>query len=399
MMCPEIMDIPDDLRGKIEWVEPSPPSHGLSYDEIKNSLIPFLKKLPKDPILIVINDAHRSTPSHVILKIILENNVNIGLIAIATGSHSQPNKDEIETIFQDIDISSLPIHYHNGSLPISEYLNLGKTKRGTKVFINPIVNEFQTILTINSVEPHYFAGFTGGIKSVVPGLASVKTIEKNHAWALSNDSGPTLTNGNPVFEDLWECGSKIQSSILGIQLVNIGSRIFGIFCGNLREAFEKAKSLSSKIFVKSFSTQFDLVISHVIGPISRSLYQAQKGLENTRQVLKKGGTIVLVAECKKGIGNTAFFETLSKYDNPSDVVNSISIENYRFGDHKAAKFASLALYANLRICSSLSEETIHSVFAEKILATDLSSLIRKFVEEGKSVLYVHDSGNVVVTIN
>lgn len=371
----------------------------VSFDQIRESLERLAKRISKKPTMVVINDAHRSTPSAIILKALLGfPEVNIQTIAIATGSHSPPTDEELEKILEGVPMNGIQLFIHDGLMPESSYQFLGTTSRGTKVLINPKIFEFECIVCINSVEPHYFAGFTGGIKSLIPGLASVKTIEKNHSWALSPASGPTVTDGNPVFEDLWECGSLVKGiEIFGVQIVNVHEAIFGVSTGPLLAAFREAEALSKSIFAKQLSQKYDMVIAHVIGPISRNLYQAQKGLENTRQVIKSGGTMVLISDCWEGIGNTAFFKTLKQFNSPSEVVNHLTRESYRFGDHKAAKFASLALEANLYICSSLSREETEQVFASKITEEELDQLIADHLAVGKSVLYVYDAGNMVAT--
>lgn len=380
-------------------IEPQSRSSPMTNEEIKVALSQMQVLVTRNPTVLIINDAHRSTPSYAILQILLKSpNHQIKAIAIATGSHSPPSDDEVAKLLGGVSLDGIELIIHDGRLPVNEYLDLGVTSRGTQVLVNPRLLDFDQIICINSVEPHYFAGFTGGIKSMIPGLASVITIEKNHSWALAKESGPTITDGNPLFEDLWECGSFLPvQNLYGIQLVNIHEDIFGVFSGPLLEAFRKAETLSRKIFVQTVHRKFDMVIAHVVGPISRSLYQAQKGLENTRQAVKNGGTMVLIAQCPEGIGNSAFFETIKKFGNPADVVSNLKRESYKFGDHKASKFASLAIETNLYICSSLSGEITSKVFATKIAMEELENLIKEYVSFNKSVLYVYDAGNMVVT--
>ncbi len=389
----------EELPSAVAKVLPSATRLPMTLSEIKESLKHMVPVVTSAPSLLIINDAHRATPSPIILDILLKiPDHQIKAIAIATGSHTPPSKAELMSLLNGINLNGIELIIHDGHLQEESYRNLGVTSRGTRVLVNPRLFDFEKIICINSVEPHYFAGFTGGIKSLIPGLASVKTIEKNHSWALSKDSGPTITDGNPLFEDLWECGSLIPDlDLFGIQLVNIHEKIFGVFSGSLLESFRHAETLSRTIFTHQIPEKFDMVIAHVVGPISRSLYQAQKGLENTRQAVKKGGVMVLLAECPKGIGNTAFFETIKKFSHPSEVVSSLKRETYRFGDHKAAKFASLAMATNLYICSSLSEKETNQVFASKISLQELREMIDDYVSSNRSVLYVYDAGNMVVT--
>ncbi len=391
----------DRLAGEMKPVivkpkKTSPMDRGAVLDAI-SKIGQFMKP---ESTLVVINDAHRSTPSKEILEVMDELGIPYEAIAIATGSHAPPTENELRNLLPTSALETKNLIIHEGNQAIENYTYYGITSRGTPIFMNKIIEKYKQILCINSVEPHYFAGFTGGVKSLIPGLASVKTIEKNHSWALSPLSLPTVTVSNPLFEDLWEAfGLLCVENVLGIQLISTASEIYHISVGNLKGSFEQATEIAKKVFTTSFSEKFDLVIAKVEGAIARSLYQAQKGLENTRQALKEGGTIVLLAECHEGIGNKAFYQTLSKFKDPAEVVSSLSIEKYRFGDHKASKFASLSLSGKLYVVSQgLTEEEVENVFATKITETQLEGMIHNHLQDGERVLIVEDAGNLVVYV-
>ena len=155
----------------------------------------------------------------------------------------------------------------------------------------------------------------------MPGIVAKKTIIQNHRWALNSGSAIMKTKGNPVFEDIWEAADLIVplEQIFNIQLVNSGSAILNISFGLLIEAFDAAKTVSEKVYGKQLNRQFDRIISFVESPLDKNLYQTQKAIESTRNVLKEGGTMVLIAECNDGIGTVDFFERLQSMGTSKNV--------------------------------------------------------------------------------
>lgn len=392
--------LPDriNLPANTDFVSPNITSFAeLSDEQIHQQL--FASEIPmlitKHKTLVVINDGHRATPSFRILsELFAIPQQQISQVIIATGTHAPPDSATFTRLTLGI---PCPVVVHNGLEKLDKYKYMGTTSRGTPVYLNPIVFEYDLILTINSVEPHYFAGYTGHFKSIIPGLAALATIEKNHSWALDPSSNPTITHGNPVFDDMWEMKAMLNLPIRSTFLVNIGTNVYSVNIGELESAFEAAKTMAQQIYVKQVTQKYDVVISVVDSPLNRSLYQAQKGLENTRQAVKSGGTIVLIAECAEGIGNQAFYETLCSYDSSEALMQVISQPTYHFGDHKAHKFASLSSSTDLFILSKLSKAETEHVFAKKITENGLEELLQTASSKQQSVLVVLDAGMMVVT--
>ena len=357
-------------------------------------LIDFVQS---DDTLCIVNDGHRATPSQLILEQLAKiENHKITTIIIATGTHSPPTQMEIDQIVGRYDKKlNAKLLVHDSLSP--DLVMIGTTSQGTEVRINPIVKSFTRILCINSVEPHYFAGFTGGIKSLVPGLAAKTTVEKNHSWALDENSEPLNIESNPLPLDLWETRGMIKAEVYGIQMVSVGKDIYGVHTDELRTAFMAAVEQSRKILSVKLDKLYDVIVSIVYPPLDRSLYQAQKGIENTRQVLKPGGEMILLAECHEGIGNTAFYETIIKYKHPSDVMNALNRKNYHFGDHKAYKFASLTNESKLTLVGQLDENQTRKFFARYMELTQLEYYLRDMRKQEKDILVVLDSGTLVVT--
>ncbi|MCJ2562544.1 MAG: lactate racemase domain-containing protein, partial [Candidatus Thermoplasmatota archaeon] len=174
----------------------------------------------RSEFLVVVNDATRQTPTAKALEGLSEIlRHKKPEFLIATGSHRAPTEDEMGSIFGKFHHEYKDrIGYHDSRN--SEMVELGVTSRGTPVRVNKKVLEFDKIVLINSVEPHYFAGYTGGRKSILPGVSSYETIEANHKFALEPAARTTSLEGNPVHEDMAEAiGFLDREKLFSINLV------------------------------------------------------------------------------------------------------------------------------------------------------------------------------------
>jgi len=354
-----------------------------------NKLISILQKIKpvRENSLIIVNDHDRSTPTAKIVNLLRSAGILIKptKFVIATGTHNFPDFINPIQFTGAIDGDKVIIHDCDNK---EKLIYLGKTKNGTKVALNKLLLDAEDILSINSVEPHYFAGFTGGIKSIIPGLASRKTIEKNHSLAIKPKSRILETEDNPLQKDLWEAGSLLKSlrKIQSIQIVNHNEQIFHMSVGTLQNAFNQAKNQSFKIYGTPLNKKVDHIISFVANPLNKTLYQAQKAMENTKNILEDNGTFTLIAKCDRGIGNPLFFNRMKALQTPDKIMELISYENYKFGDHKAYYWAELAKRARLFYIGDISDIEASDAFMEKISFNQLITKIEKWIEKKESIL-------------
>ena len=348
-----------------------------------------LQEFPKieENTLIIVNDQYRSTPSSRIIKALREiGKVNCPVtFIIATGSHQPPTEEEAIQLTNAGEHDKI-IYHDVKNLKNPSYA--GVTSRNTEVYYNPVIREYDKVITIGSVEPHYFAGFTGGAKSLMPGISAMETIRQNHRWAMTSETKLMKTKGNPAFEDIWESANLIipLEDVLTIQLVNHGDSILHISIGKLAEAFEDARAVSAKLLGEKFDMQFDHVISFVQPPLDRNLYQSQKATENTRNVLKDGGTLVLVSQCSDGKETSAFFKKLNEIGSYEKVLNTLSFEKYELGDHKAYKLAKIAESVNMLYIGGLTEDVVSTAYMKKITIDDFVELYKSWQVAGDNIL-------------
>ena len=351
------------------------PINSIKYDNfIKNS----------ERLLVIVNDATRPTPTAKVLEYLcphLSKHPDIKFL-IATGCHRAPTKDEYKFIFGSTYKIFQDRIYSHDSRNDKDMVYLGDSKNGTKMYINKLVTEYQNIIVIGSVEPHYFAGFTGGRKSFLPGVASYQTIEMNHKLALSDKACSLALMGNPVNEDMIDAMNVLKElNVFSIQTVLTGDhKIYAVTCGDLIKSFDKAIDYAKQVFCVKLKEKGNIVVTVAPYPMDIDLYQSQKALDNGKLALEDGGIIILVSKCRDGIGETAFLDLLSKASSPKDVFEIIK-SKYKLGYHKAAKMAQIGLRAQMWAVTDIDHDTIKKALLKP--CSDLQSAIDDAVNEIK----------------
>ena len=227
-------------------------------------------------ILFVLCDGTRPTPTELVLEHLyhdLKNHPDVKFI-IATGTHRAPTEPELDHIFgRFLEEFRQNILVHVGKNK-DDMIYLGETKRGTPVSFNKAVFEADGIVTINSVEPHYFAGFTGGRKSFLPGIASFETIERNHSYTDRPGSAPLALVGNPVSEDMFEAAAMLgDKRIFSIQTVMTASHeLYGAVTGHINDSFFAAVELAKEFYSVKIDTLANIVVTVAPPPMDSNLY-------------------------------------------------------------------------------------------------------------------------------
>lgn len=299
-------------------------------------------------IVFLINDATRPTPTYKILDdLVGRMNLESARYLIATGTHRAPSEEEYRYILGGHYESLMP-HVHAHDSKKDKMLYLGRSKKGTSIWMNEIATDAERLIIITSVEPHYFAGYTGGRKSFLPGVASYETVEQNHRLAMSPEAQALVLDGNPVHEDMMDALEFIDNKpIFSIQLVlDRHQNIYKAAAGDINKAFEKAVEWANEVYSVKIREKADIVVSVAPYPMDVDLYQSQKALDNGKWALKDGGTIIFVSKCREGIGHSTFLQQLSTSSDPKLVLENLAKE-YKLGYHKAAKMAEIATWADI----------------------------------------------------
>lgn len=394
-----------DARCSVETIGPKQLGSALLNEELDKKLEKLRKFVSAGNVLFILNDGHRSTPTARILEALSDYITEERMdFIIATGSHKPPTVEEMRRIlgkFYDELKERVVVH----KAKECKTAHIGKTSRGTEVHIDAAIFGHDKIVNINSVAPHYFAGYTGGRKSFLPGLCSYTTIEQNHSNAMHPNSKAISLDTNPVHQDMLEGASMIVESLkkecntefLTLNILVASNKIFNVNVGKPFQAMEPLIKETNSIFCSEIDCQPDIIIAITTSPGNKNLYQALKAFENTRRVLREGGIIILVAACTGGIGPVEFYELLASSDDPGEIIESVKV-SYRLGAHKSTNLLAYKAGGNhLYVVSDLEDGILKKAFmtpfATVQAALDEALKIKEEEEIAPNILIIKDAAN------
>lgn len=231
-------------------------------------------------LLLVVNDESRPTPSGRVLEVIYPIiSKRLKKVLVATGTHGSSSDEGMRRIWGPFWPRLRPITIFHDCRREREMVYLGETSRGTPVRINQEVMMADRIVVIGSVEPHYFSGYTGGRKAVVPGLAAYSTIVANHSLAMDLSSGPLRLQGNPVHEDLEEAAGLLTvPPLFSIMLVlNPDRGLYAASAGSLTSSFLSCVPKADEVFTVPFREKADILVAVVYPPPGQGVVSVPKG--------------------------------------------------------------------------------------------------------------------------
>ena len=369
----------------------------IAKEAVKGSFEDFMK-LPGS-VLVIVNDGTRPTPTRFILDAIGKDLEKAGAsFLVATGSHRGPTEKEYSFIFGSwYEVFKDRVYVHD-SKAMDDMDYYGKTSSGTELYLNKLVAQAGKVLVIGSVEPHYFAGYTGGRKAFLPGVAAYCSIEQNHKLALSSEACLLALDGNPVHEDLMEAAALIKAPVYSIMTVlDRNHEIDSVCAGDLKTSFEDAVKAAEAIFTVPLEEKADIVVTVAPYPMDVDLYQSQKAMESAKLALREGGTMILVSACREGIGGEAFARLLSSASTLDDVMKKIE-EGYKLGYHKAAKMVDAFRRFTVQAYTELDDSILSSIFITPVrdIQKALDDAIAKYGPDSK-VVFMPD-GSVTVPL-
>ncbi|MCF6174370.1 MAG: nickel-dependent lactate racemase [Victivallaceae bacterium] len=340
-------------------------------------------------LLIIVNDASRPTPTAKIIKELYGylNKCHSLTFIIATGTHRAPTHEEMIYIFGEFYAEFKHNIIVHDSRNKAGNVYMGTSKHGTEIYLNRCLQNATDVLVIGSVEPHYFAGYTGGRKAFLPGIAGYRSVEMNHQHAMSDDSQSLALKGNPVAEDMTDALDFLNYlNIFSIQAVLTGEhKIYAVTAGEIVKSFELAVRRADEIYCVRYKSKADIVIAVAPYPLDIDLYQAQKALENGKLALKDNGVLILVSKCRMGVGEAAFMQLLGRANSCQEALDAIA-KGYRLGDHKAAKLLQLGARVQLYLVSDIDDKIAAEAkfIPQSDVQTAFDNAVKHIERQGKS---------------
>lgn len=321
---------------------------------------------PGEKIAIVTSDITRPLPSYKILPCVLDELSEAGIpdediiIVFGLGSHeghSEERKRRIvgDKVYDRIRCVDSDVH---------DFVHLGVTQRGTPVDIfTPVANADRRIC-LGNIEYHYFAGYSGGAKAIMPGVSTRDAIQSNHSAMVLPEASAGRLEGNPVREDIEEAGSICGIDFIINVVLNENKEIIRSFSGNPVTAHRAGCAFLDSFYKVCILHKADIVIVSAGGfPKDINMYQAQKALDNAQHAVKDGGVIVWVASCGEGLGEDHFREWMTGHSRSVDMIDHIR-RDFVLGGHKAAAIAMVLEKASIYLVSDLDPEFVRSIFLE-----------------------------------
>ena len=350
-----------------------------------------------DKVAVVVSDITRPCPTRKILPFIMRSLKASGVprdnvrILIGTGTHRGHTPAE-KRILLGTYASSIPQVVDHS---MDSVQHVGITSRGTKVSVNPFLLDADFVLAIGNVDVHYFAGYTGGYKAVIPGLAGKETIERNHSLMTLPNAEPGVVESNPVREDLEEAGRLTGLGYVVNVVLDERRRIVSSYAGDPISAQRAAVKTVDDLVKVPVKEPADIVVASAGGyPRDINLYQAHKAIENASHAVENGGTIILIAECREGFGNTVFETWMTNASSLDEIAEKLSRE-FVLGAHKAFALSKIAKRAEIVIVSDKMKGTNSILFKTSKNAQEALNDALRSHGSGASVLVMPYAINVL----
>ena len=339
------------------------------YRSMKEPIgLPPLREVVKkgETVAIITSDITRPIPSYKVLPAVLDELTAAGIpdsditIVFALGSHGGHTEERMRYMVGDAVYDRIRCVDSD----VNDAVHVGTTSRGTPVDIFRPVVEADRRICLGNIEYHYFAGYSGGYKAIMPGVSTWDAIQANHSAMVDPDACAGRLEGNPVREDIEESGKILGVDYIVNVVLDAKKEIIRSFAGDPILAHREGCKFLDSFYKVKIPEQADIVVVSAGGfPKDINMYQAQKALDNAKHAVKDGGIIVWIASCKEGLGEKHFEQWLTGHEKSSDMITHIKTD-FVLGGHKAAAIAMVLERARIFFVSDLEHDFVKKVFLE-----------------------------------
>ncbi|MEN6418994.1 MAG: nickel-dependent lactate racemase [Clostridiaceae bacterium] len=351
---------------------PNPVEHALTGEpEVLRALgepigTPRLGEIvhPGEKIAIVTSDITRPMPSYKVLPALLDELYAAGVkkeditVVFGLGSHRKQTPDEQKKLVGERAFAEVTCIDGDDS----DCVHIGTTRRGTPVDIVRAVAEADRRICLGNIEFHYFAGYSGGAKAIMPGVSTRAAIQSNHSRMVEQAAAAGRLDGNPVREDIEEAAKMVGVDFILNVVLDEHKLIVRAVAGDVVKAHREGCRYLDQLYAKRIFERVDIVVVSQGGaPKDLNLYQTQKALDNAKHAVKDGGVIILVGSCKEGMGEHVFEEWMTKSPSPQSMIERIE-RDFQLGGHKAAAIAMVLEHAEFYLVYELEADFVDSIF-------------------------------------
>ncbi len=354
---------------------------------------------PGDKIVIITSDITRPMPTGKVMDPLMEELLSAGVspdnvtLVFARGSHRHHSQQEMAHLAGNwygkiccVDSDS------------ENVIHLGTTSSGTPVDIDARVVQADRRICLGNVEFHYFAGYSGGAKAIMPGVSTVSAITMNHRMMVDPRARAGNLDDNPVRRDIEEAGKMTGIDFIVNVVLNTRKQIIYCAAGDSIQAHRDACAYLNDIYRSPISAKADIVIVSQGGaPKDLNLYQTQKALDNAGHAVKDGGTVILVGSCFEGFGNQVFEEWMLKYTNPDDMIQALHA-HFQLGAHKATAIAMLKKRADILFVSDMDSAIVEKTFLKPVhdLQSAVDACLKKYGNDADVIVMPYGGSTLPV---
>jgi nickel-dependent lactate racemase len=370
------------------------PSHIAGLPDEKEAVIRALEKpigaealkrliKPGDRVCITFTDITRATPNDRIIPWLLE---HLGhaprenmILLNQLGTHRPNTRAELEKMLTPPVVANYRVLNHEPE-NLEAHVQLGTMRDGTPALVNRHVVEADVRIITGFIEPHFFAGFSGGIKGICPGTAALKTVMSNHGARNIGDPNATfgVTEGNPLWEELRDAALRVGPSFILNVTLNEQRQITNVFAGDIIAAHKVGTEFVRQSAMQRVSAPFDIVVTTNSGyPLDLNLYQGVKGMSAGARIIKQGGMLILACECREGVPAGSPLDTLLRSaSNPEEILAMLSTPGFVRPEQWQAQIQALVQRkARVLVYSSLPDEVIRAAHLEP--CHDIESAVKQ----------------------
>jgi len=351
---------------------------------------------PGEKVVFIVTDHTRPTPTRRIFPLLWERICgkvcpeDVTLL-VGTGTHRAPTDEELKQMLGELR-RKFHVSIHDCD---RDLVRVGESSRGIPIYVNRLVTEADRVVTIGHIGMHFYAGYTGGRKNILPGVAGRETIEANHAQLTDPRCEGCVYEGNPISEEMSEAARLAGIDYIVDVVLDSHGQVTKVVIGDVEEAHAAGRAFWDTLHQIEVSARADLVIVSAGGhPHDINLYQAYKGLYNAAKIVKDGGMILWIAACPDSIGHSVFSEWMLRCcDLPDEVFGILQREGFKLGGHKAFYLAKNLQRAEIHLYSEMEGELVRRFFLKPASdPNDIVSIARKQFGEEFRILVMPNGG-------
>ncbi len=338
---------------------------------------------PESRVCIVFTDITRATPNERLIPWLLEHLSDVPRERITLlnglGTHRPNTREELCTMLTPRVVDSYRVLNHEPENPAA-LVQFGVTADGTPALLNRHLVEADVRIITGFIEPHFFAGFSGGPKGIMPGVAGLRTVMSNHGARPISDPSATfgITVGNPIWEEMRDIALRPGPSFLLNVSLNEQRQLTGVFAGDLLKAHQAGCAFVKSSAMQPVSEPYDIVITTNSGyPLDLNLYQGVKGMSAGARILKPGGTLILACECREGMpAGSAFEQMLRAAREPEEILARVATPGFVQPEQWQAQIQALIQRkAKVLLHSSLNDEQVKA--AHLVPCPDIAKAVQE----------------------